>query len=131
MYQAVDTQEPVDEVDESVLKPRRDRGPSRCYNVMMIVVYFAMLIMAVVALGTFGVTEARINHRTRVLGNSSARSCILFSDFAYTDTEGVVHIYLNSSGLCGYVLWGLISVTIVVFIWLIYSIVQAVIGPAV
>ena len=45
------------------------------------------------------------------------------------DGQKVNVIGLSSPGLCGFMLWGLTSITIVPFIWLIYSIVLAVIGP--
>ena len=97
----------------------RNRGPSRCYNFTMIVVYFVVLIMAVVALGSFGKKQAELNQLAHTYG-VSGKICILFA------TE---NLDLHSAGVCGYVLWGLVSVAIVVFVWLVYSIVQVAIGP--
>ena len=121
MYQSVDNQEPEGEGElyEPVSPvPERNKGPSRCYNVMMIVVYFALLLMTVVALGSFGAQQSKIK-QTKF--HDSAHSCILYS----TSWED------DSNGVCGYVFWGLTSVTIVAFVWFIYSIAQAIIAPRV
>ena len=129
-YQSVDKgpEDDLYEYEPTLLKPERNKGPSRCYNVFMTVVYFALLIMAVVALGTFGAKVAQIVDRVRVVHNSTANSCIIFATYAGTNENGDILLNLHSSGLCGYVFWGLTSVTIVVFVWLVYSIIQAVIG---
>ena len=128
MYQSVD-KVLEDDLNEPILtKPKRNKGPSRCYHVMMIVVYFALLLMAVVTLGTFGVKEAQIIHRARVQYNSTAYSCILYATYNSTGRNGNT-VNLQSSALCGYVFWGLTSVTIVACVWLVYSIVQAAVGP--
>ena len=111
--------------------PKRNKGPSRCYNVMMIVVYFALLVLAVVALGSFGAQQNQMKDRAQKR-HYSAHSCILYSTFLRKDEQtGVVHIKLHTNGVCGYVFWGLTSVTIVSFFWFIYSIVQAIIAPRV
>ena len=94
---------------------------------MMIVVYFALLLMAVVALGSFGAKQADIDKLTRDINPD--HTCILFAKHLGTDENGIKRIRLNSPGLCGYVLWGLVSITIVAFVWLIFSVVLAAIGP--
>ena len=127
MYQSVD-QVSENDLDEPILtRPKRNKGPSRCYNIAMIVVYSALLLMAVVTLGLFGVKEAQIVDRARVLYNSTGNSCILYATYAGTDRNG--HLDLHSTALCGYVFWGLASITIVACVWLVYSIVQVVVGP--
>ena len=132
MYQSVDKQEPEGEGElyEPVSPaPKRNKGPSRCYNVMMIIVYFALLLMAVVALGSFGATQSKIKDRTQKEHNST-HSCILYSTYLRTENK-IVYIQFHTNGVCGYVFWGLTSVTIVAFVWFIYSIVQAIIAPRV
>ena len=110
----------------------RNRVPSRCYNVAMIVVYVVLLIMTVVALGSFGKKQADIiQHEYERVGYYTDNTCILFAEVKTSDTDNKPHLYLHSAGLCGYVLWGLVSVTIVIFIWIVYSIVLAAIGPKV
>ena len=140
MHQSIDKQEPEGERElyEPVIVPpvpERNKGPSRCYNVMMIVVYFALLLMAVVALGSFGAKQSQIADRAKKEYNSAAHSCILYSVYDRTeerdDGKKVVYIKFHTNGVCGYVFWGLASITIVAFVWFIYSIVQAVIAPRV
>ena len=116
------------EIPSQPMGPTRNRGPSRCYNVAMVVVYFILLILAVVALGTFGKKQAEITQR-RHQRNDYEHTCILFTTTLGYNDDGVWQVKLHSAALCGYVLWGLASVAIVVFVWLIYSIAQAIIGP--
>ena len=97
----------------------------------MVVVYFVLLIVAVVALGTFGVKESQFIKFVHRYRNTSDLSCILYSTYTGQTTDGKIVITPHSSGLCGYVFWGLTSVTIVVFMWLVNSIFQAILGPRV
>ena len=129
--------EAMEEMPESPTAPAplpvsRNKGPARCYFVMMAVVYFALVLMAVVALGSFGIKQAEITRRELNLGIDPSKTCILFAKFLETRMENDKTVYvieLKSPGLCGYVLWGLISITIVAVVWLVYSIVLAVISP--
>ena len=127
--------EVMEEIPES-LEPmpvsRRNKGPARCYFVMMAVVYLALVLMAVVALGSFGVKQAEITKRQLNLGYDHSQTCILFEETPRTENRDGRTVYikrLKPAGVCGYVLWGLISITIVAVVWFIYSIVLAVIGP--
>ena len=111
--------------------PTRNRGPSRCYNFTLIVAYFVVLIIAVVALGSFGKKQADISQRFHEFGYTD-KTCILFgTTISYDTANKVRYVDLHPAGLCGYVLWGLVSVAIVIFVWLVYSIVQTAIGPKV
>jgi hypothetical protein len=127
--------EVVEEIPEYLepLPVSRNKGPARCYFVMMAVIYLVLLLMAVVALGSFGIKQSEITRRQIKLGLDRSQTCILFAQFQRTTTtkDGqTVHIKkLQPPGVCGYVLWGLISITIVAFVWFIYSIVLAVMGP--
>ena len=112
---------------------QRNKGPARCYYVLMAVLYAVLLLMAIVALASFGIKQSEINKRQQTLGHPNSETCILFSKYIGTDEDPngnpVYRIRLHTPGLCGYVLWGLTSITIVAFVWLIYSIVLAVVGP--
>ena len=126
--------EVVEEIPESLepLPVSRNKGPARCYYVMMAVVYFALVLMAVVALGSFGIKQSEITRRRLDLGADRSQTCILFADFVekrMEDGKTVYEVRLKSAGVCGYVLWGLISITIVAIVWFVYSIVLAAIGP--
>ena len=125
MYQSVDD-ESCDSLPET--RPARNKGPSRCYNATMIVVYFVLLIITVVALGTYGVKEGEFIKFVHRQNNATDLSCVLYSTYAGQDKDGNEP---HSSGLCGYVFWGLTSVTIVVFVWLVNSIFQTFLGPTV
>ena len=126
--------EVMKEIPESLepLPVSRNKGPARCYFVMMAVVYFALVLMAVVALASFGIKQAKITRRQLDLGADRSQTCILFADFLGTemkDDKTVYRIRLKPPGVCGYVLWGLISITIVAVVWFVYSLVLAAIGP--
>ena len=128
MYQSVD--QPEGELYEPISsKPTRNKGPSRCYNVTLIVVYFALLLMTVVALGAFGAKQAQISDYALKVNNSTTDTCILFSTFVRKTDDGLVYIKFHSAGVCGYVFWGLTSITIVAFVWFVNSILQAIIAP--
>ena len=104
--------------------PKRSKTPSRCYNASFIVVYFVLLIMAVVALGSFGAKQADINTLLRKGQYSTAQSCVLFTEYHESDDR----LHFHANGPCGYVFYGLVSITIVAFLWLVGSIVQTAIG---
>ena len=111
---------PESPTDLAPLPISRNKGPARCYFVMMAIVYFAFFVIAVVTLGSFGIKQAEITRYVHNLGYDDSHTCILF-----------VKNEFSSQGVCGYVLWGLISITIVAVVWFIYSIVLAVFGPTV
>ena len=104
--------------------PTRNKTPSRCYNGWFIVVYFVLLLMAVVALGSFGAKQADINAVLRKRFFPTSQSCILFT--SYDESFGA--LFFHANGPCGYVFYGLVSITIVAFVWLVGSIVQTAIG---
>ena len=137
MYQSVNQSvledKSGDEYIPPPIQPTRNKGPSRCYNLSFVLVYSALLTMAVVTLGTFGAKHAQIAERENKISNTStAPSCILFSTYNRTNaSNGVIFINLHSNGVCGYVFWGLTSVCIVAFVWVVNSIVQAIIGLSV
>ena len=107
--------------------PKRNKTPSRCYNASFIVVYFALLIMAVVALGSFGAKQADINAVLKKMYYSTKQSCVLFT--THSESDGYLQFHAN--GPCGYVFYGLASISVVAFVWLVGSIVQTAIGPKV
>ena len=132
-----DEPQPARDADDEYLvpspaAPKSSKVLSQCYNATFIVVYIVLLMMAVVALGTFGAKHAQIAERMNKISNTStAPSCILFSTYNSTNVlngVSVIVINLHSNGLCGYVFWGLTSLCIVAFVWVVNSIVQAIIG---
>ena len=139
MYQSVNQSMLEDKSGDDYIpppiQPTRNKGPSRCYNLSFVLIYSALLILAVVTLGTFGAKHAQIAEReNKRFNTSTAPSCILFSTYNSTNvSNGVSEIFINlhSNGGCGYVFWGLTSVCIVAFVWVVNSIVQAIIGLSV
>ena len=116
------------EIQESLepLPVSRNKGPARTYFVMMVLVYLVLIIMAVVALGSFGIKQSQITRRQIKLGygRHGSQTCILFAQYLGTETKDngqVVHIKrLKPPGVCAYVLWGLIFITIIAVVWFIY-----------
>jgi hypothetical protein len=92
---------------------------SRIYFLIFAVIYFALLLGSAVSLGSFGVAQQKLKtylHNKYSLGPR----CILF-----------VH-HDNAPppiGACGYTLWGQVSILIVAFVWLVYSIVLFFVAP--
>ena len=120
----------IEAVNSAINVPRNKR-PAQCYFMFMAVVFLLLLITAIVALASFEIKEAevrRLNSATKLGVLDHGRTCILFGE---NMKPGGVQVITNlgSPGVCGYVLWGLISVTIVAFVWLVYNVVLAVIGP--
>ena len=109
---------------QALLPISQNKGPARCYFMMMAIVYVTLALMAVVALGGFGIKQAEI---ARSVCCDPSKTCILFAKLKNVDGKAVIDF--NLPGVCGYVLWGLISITIVAVVWLVYSIVLAIIGP--
>ena len=103
---------------------QRNKRPARCFFMTMAVIYLMLLIVAVVALASFEIKESEI----RRLSIDTSQTCILFAP--HEDEYGYRFISaLKPPGLCVFVLWGLISITIVALVWLIYNVVLAAIGP--
>lgn len=98
-----------------------DKLLSRVHYGVLVAVYSVMLLLALVALGTFAKDEAEVRGfagRTLSRGN-----CILFVS---RNRAGVLE--LGSAGACGFVLWVQASVLIVVIVWLVYNIVNLILG---
>lgn len=111
----------IDVSEEVHVTPRRNKRPARCYYCFILVLFLMLFLDSTVSLGTFGAVQAEVNNFW-----SPKNSCILFGSFV---TYGCVD--LPNIGSCAFVLWGLVSVTIVAFLWLIYSSVLFVLSPTV
>ena len=112
---------------------QRNRRPARCCFMMMAVIYLMLLIVAVVVLASFEIKESEIRRLKDSLllpagDRGSTQTCILFAPhLEVAGHKGITA--LKPPGLCVFVLWGLISITIVAFVWLVYNVVLAAIGP--
>ena len=85
LRQPVEDEQPLEEEDAYDSRPQinarptvppLNKAPSRCFNTLMIVVYFVLFIMAVVALGTFGYKESQFRSLASKYGYPD-QSCIL------------------------------------------------------
>lgn len=104
-----------------------------CYFSMLIVVFFILFIVCVVALGGFGVTQYRVsNFVNEDIPEVRVNVCILFGTFnssrTLEDGTEVVFINMTNIGSCAFALWGLISIMLVAFMWLISAFIQVFIG---
>ena len=112
-------------------KEKRNGG-TKCYQSLMVVVFFVMFLISVVSLGSFGVMQHKVSKFWDIPDlNVHYNTCILFGSYNRTDPDGTVHINLSTIGSCAFTLWGLMSVMLVMFIWLIYSFVLIFCGPKV
>ena len=106
---------------------------ARCYYVFMFLVYLILFLVSVVALGSFGVIQHRVSRF--YAGNKQYNSCILYGAFKGYDVDDDGNkraiVRLTNIGSCGFVLWGLISVVIVMFVWAVFSFLQIFIVPRV
>ena len=101
----------------------------RIYFVSFSVVFAVLLLVCVISLGTFGRKQAEVNSETRK--EMGRGRCILFGKYERTekkDDKDTVYILLSPLGTCVFVLWGQVSLSIVVFVWLGYSIIAAILG---
>ena len=103
----------------------RSKGPGRFHFSVCSIFFLVLLLVTVISLGTFGVMQRRI---TNFEPNKS--QCILFASKAGMKDEHTVLLHL-SVGVCGFTLWGQVSLVIVAFVWLVYSITQAVLSSRV
>ena len=107
---------------------QRNKGPSRLYFIIFSVIFFALLLDSVISLGTFAVIQRRVVSFWPNLPNDS--KCILFASYGGKRvSDGHVWIRLSKLGVCGYMLWGQVSVVIVAFMWMAYSIVMICVAP--
>ena len=103
--------------------PQRRKGPARLYHGLLTVVFLVLFLDSIISLGTFGTVQAKLESlRRRSLVPFG--QCILFGSRTEED-----FIKLSQLGSCGFVLWGQVSIAIVAFVWIVVSIVMAVIAP--
>ena len=76
----------------------RNKGPARCYFVMMVVIYLALLVMAVVVLASFGIKQADIVKLLTKHGIDSDETCILFAE--HKEIGDVNSVLLGCAATC-------------------------------
>lgn len=101
-------------------------GPGRFHFSVCSVFFLVLLLVTVISLGTFEVIQRRITN----LEPNNSQQCILFARYAGMK-DGYTVLRLSALGVCGFTLWGQVSLVLVAFVWLVYSITQAVLGSRV
>ena len=109
--------------------PLKKNPAARCYYVFMFLVYLTLFLVSVVSLGSFGVTEHKVSRFFAAYKHTN--TCILFGIYKGRNLDGDILIRLTNVSSCGFVLWGLISVMIVMFVWVVSSFLQIFIVPRV
>ena len=117
--------EKEDQAKKPAAKPSRGQLYARVHYGVLAAVYFVLLVVALVALGSFGAIEARVRN---FQDPSSESNCILYVTLTGQEVGRVRIIQFGPTGSCGFVLWGQASALIVVAVWLVYSIVLLVLG---
>lgn len=100
----------------------------RVHYSILAVLYLVVLVLAGVALGSFGVSETNVHKfvKDNYPPEHQANNCILYAKYLGGETEGLRQVALFNPGPCGFVLWGQVSVFIVVLVWFVFSIGQLV-----
>ena len=113
-------------LSKGLCKDIHKKSPAaRCYYVFNTLLYLTLFLVSVVALGSFGVIHHRVSRFY-----AGYKRCILYGAFEGREDDHVI-IRLTNIGSCGFVLWGLISVMIVMFVWAVFSFIQIFIVPRV
>lgn len=108
---------------------RRSRGRAKTYFFIFAVIFFVLLLDSVISLGAFGVIQKRVHDFSSHLPSGSR--CILFGHYDGQNEDEKPLIRLPDLGVCAFTLWGQVSITIVAFVWFLYSIVLIALGPQV
>ena len=104
----------------------KKRSVARAYFFVSAIVFSFFLLIDIIALGAFGVIQKRVaDFSSQLLPDSK---CILFSQFGGLINENTIWLKLSNVSVCAFVLWGMVSLTFVALLWLIYSIVLTVLG---
>lgn len=105
---------------------QRSKGRARVYFFTSAVIYFMLVLDSIISLGAFGVLQKRVANSGDNLPPTS--KCILFAHYD-GKRNGRTIFKLSDVDTCAYILWGLVSVSLLTFAWLVYTIVLIFIGP--
>ena len=111
--------------DTSSYKPPRSKTGPRVYYVVLMCWVFLLLLLAAIALGSFGRKQNEITSSYKNYSSSHGH-CILF--VSYGGKNGNQTLFPENYGVCGFVFWGLASLAIVGFSFLVYLVVLTVFG---
>ena len=98
----------------------------RVHYGILAALYLIVLVLAGVALGSFGTSETNVHNfvNANYPPERRANNCILYASFLGYEINDVRQVAMFNPGPCGFVLWGQVSVFIVVLVWFVSSVGQ-------
>ena len=98
----------------------------RVHYGILAALYLIVLVLAGVALGSFGTSETNVHNfvTANYPPDRRANNCILYASYLGYEIGDVRQVAMFNPGPCGFVLWGQVSVFIVVLVWFVSSIGQ-------
>ena len=102
------------------------RWRRRLYYVIISALVGLILFIQLVSLGTFGVQFSRTTSFWKEhVDESVSVVCVLYG----TESTGLANIALpTSASACGFVLWGNVTIILLLLVWLVIQVVMAIIG---
>ena len=105
--------------------PSKRNGCSRLFHCIMAVVYFVVLLTAVISLGTFATKQNDIASITF----PGLPRCVLFASYeGHIDPDGLPQIRLGQDAICLFSIWGEAALACVSLGMFIFAVVLAFIG---
>ena len=100
----------------------------RVHYGILAALYLIVLVLAGVALGSFGASETSVHNfvKANYPPDRQANNCILYATYLGYDIGDVRQLAMFNPGPCGFVLWGQVSAFIVVLVWFVSSVGQLV-----
>ena len=102
--------------DNDEKKTRPKRIFARILNAVLIVIYFALLLLSLLSIGFFAATVDKINGEARAVG--ATEGCLLYSSSNK----------LNNSAACGFVTWGQAIVLVFALAFIAYLVIRILAG---
>lgn len=112
--------------DGTTVQPQPARR--RVHYGILAALYLIVLVLAGVALGSFGASETDVHNfvNANYPPERRANNCILYASYLGYEIVDVRQVAMFNPGPCGFVLWGQVSVFIVVLVWFVSSVGQLV-----
>lgn len=101
------------------------RPGQRIYYFVMVVIFTVILVIQLVTLGTFGVQFSRTRSFWSKNNLGPTAVCVLYGD---KGTDIMYNPILSNNASCGFTLWGLVTVIIVLIIWIVFHVIMGLIG---
>jgi hypothetical protein len=98
----------------------------RVHYGILAALYLIVLVLAGVALGSFGTSETKVHNfvNANYPPERRANNCILYASYLGYEINDARRVAMFNPGPCGFVLWGQVSVFIVVLVWFVSSVGQ-------